>query len=327
MTFDRRKMMKLSGAMIAVQQLDVLKAFARPNSKFGGVQIGIIVAPYNFSSIPLAADKFLDTLVKLNISAVEIQDMRVEAFAGAPGPRTNPDASAQSLTREERATAEKKLFQERQDWRMNAGPTILARYKSLRKLYHDAGVEMYAFRIANTSEEELRNMPDAAYRYFFNSASALGAHQITVELPSDPAVSQRIGSFAAAHKMMVGYHNHTQVTPHSWGATLSQSPYNGINFDVGHYVAATSLSPIPFIKEHHDRITCLHLKDRKYRINGGQNEPWGQGDTPIREILQLMKSEHYRFPAGIEFEYKIPGDSTVQAEIEKCLLYCKDALA
>jgi sugar phosphate isomerase/epimerase len=327
MTLSRRKMMKLSGAAIAVQQFSALKALARPDSKFASVQIGIIVAPYNFPSIPLSADKFLNALVQLNISAVEMQDMRVEAYAGAPNPRTEMDTSAQPLTHEERAALEKKYFQERQDWRVSAGPTILGKYKSLRQLYDDAGVEIYAFRVANTSEEELKNMPDAEYDYFFNSAKVLGANQITVELPADHAVSQRIGSFATAHRMKVGYHNHTQVTPHSWDTALSQSPYNGINFDVGHYAAATSLSPIPFIKEHHDRITCLHLKDRKFRINGGQNMPWGHGDTPLVEILQLMKTEHYRFPAGIEFEYTIPADSTVQAEISKCLQYCKDALA
>jgi hypothetical protein len=57
------------------------------HSKFGGVQFGIIVAPYNFHSVPLAAGKFLDTLVQLNINAVEMQHMRVEACVGASNPR------------------------------------------------------------------------------------------------------------------------------------------------------------------------------------------------------------------------------------------------
>ena len=83
MSISRRKMLKLGGAIVAAQPFSALKAFARPDSKFDGVQIGIIVAPYNFPSIPLAADKFLDTLLQLNISAVEMQDMRVEAYAGA----------------------------------------------------------------------------------------------------------------------------------------------------------------------------------------------------------------------------------------------------
>jgi sugar phosphate isomerase/epimerase len=126
---------------------------------------------------------------------------------------------------------------------------------------------------------------------------------------------------------MMGYHNHTQVNAHSWDVALAQSKYNGIQLDIGHFAAAIDVSPIPFIKEHHDRITNLHLKDRKYRSHGGQNLPWGQGDTPVKEVLQLMETEHYKFPAGIELEYKIPAGSTLQAEIAKCLQFCRGALA
>ncbi|HYW72663.1 MAG TPA: hypothetical protein VE961_16690, partial [Pyrinomonadaceae bacterium] len=71
--------------------------------------------------------------------------------------------------------------------------------------------------------------------------------------------------------------------------------------------------------------TNLHLKDRK--INQGPNMPWGQGDTQIKEILQLMKKEKYGFPACIELEYPVPEGSTVMAELAKCVQYCKDALA
>jgi hypothetical protein len=66
-------------------------------------------------------------------------------------------------------------------------------------------------------------------------------------------------------------------------------------------------------------------KDRK--INQGPNMPWGQGDTQIREILQLMKKEKYTFPACIELEYPPPEGSDVMKELAKCVQYCKDALA
>jgi sugar phosphate isomerase/epimerase len=49
----------------------------------------------------------------------------------------------------------------------------------------------------------------------------------------------------------------------------------------------------------------MHLKDRKYKEHGGANMPWGQGDTPIREALQLMKEEGYKLPATIELEYEL----------------------
>jgi sugar phosphate isomerase/epimerase len=69
------------------------------------------------------------------------------------------------------------------------------------------------------------------------------------------------------------------------------------------------------------------MKDRKYEKNGGDNLPWGQGETPIKEALQLMKKEKYKFPATIELEYPTPEGSNVMAEMAKCLRYCKEALA
>jgi sugar phosphate isomerase/epimerase len=94
-------------------------------------------------------------------------------------------------------------------------------------------------------------------------------------------------------------------------------------------------SPLPVVKQYHDRIASLHLKDRKgpefesenNGRHGGPNTPWGQGGTPLAEILQLMKAEGYEFPATIEYEYKTPEGSSVVAEVGKCVEYCKKALA
>ena len=326
MIFNRRDVVKLGLAAIPLARMSSIAAFAQPNSKFSGVQIGIIISPYNYPEIPVPADQFLHTLVQLGISAVEMQDVRVETYAGAPSaPREGYSGSpseraAHVPSAEERAEAQRKAAAELTQWRLSVS---LDKYKALRALYHDAGVSMYAFRLANMTQE----MSDAEFDYFFNAAKAIGANQITVELPDDPNLTKRVGGFATKHKIMMGYHNHTQVNAHSWDIALSQSEYNGINLDVGHYATATSQSPVPFIREHHGRITCLHLKDRKFRANGGGNVPWGQGDTPVREILQLMKTEGYKFPAGIELEYRIPEGSSAAAEITRCLQFCKDALA
>ena len=62
----------------------------------------------------------------------------------------------------------------------------------------------------------------------------------------------------------------------------------------------------------------MHLKDRKK--GHGDNLPWGQGDdTPIKDVLLLLKKEKYGFPANIELEYPIPQDSTVVVEMKKCV--------
>jgi sugar phosphate isomerase/epimerase len=294
MNFTRRDLGK-----IALAALSSGKIWAKPNSKFAGVEIGIIISPTNFRDIPLGADQILNNLVQLGISGIEMQDVRVESYAGAPA-----------------ATRQAEIKQ----WRIAAS---MDKYRALHKLYRDAGVNIYAFRLATLNNA----MTDQELAYFFNTAEALGARQITTELPTDTALTQRVGDYAAKRKIRMGYHNHTQVDFNSWDTALSQSKYNGINFDVGHFAAAVSQSPIPFIQKYHDRITCLHLKDRKFKTNGGQNMVWGQGDTPLKEILVLMKKEKYRFPAGIELEYRIPEGSTTMAEIAKCLEFCKEALA
>ena len=329
MTFTRRELIKLGLATIPLARLNSLAAFAQPNSNFHGVQIGIIVSPYNFPSIPVPADQFLNSLVQLGISAVEMQDVRCEVYAGVPSaPREGysgspSESGAHRLSAQERAEAERKQAQALTQWRLSSTVAILDKYKTLRKLYHSAGVRIYAFRLANMTMD----MSDAEYNYFFEAAKAVGADQITVELPDDPAMSKRMGDLAEKHKIMMGYHNHTQVTANSWDVALAQSKYNGIQLDIGHFAAAINGSPIPFIEEHYERITNLHLKDRKFRIHGGQNLPWGQGDTQVKEVLQLMKTRHYKFPAGIELEYRIPAGSTPEAEITKCVQFCRDALA
>ncbi len=327
MTYTRRDIGKIAWAA-----LPAAKLLAKPNSKFGGVQIGIIVSPTNFRDMPLGADEILKNLVELGINGIEMQDVRVETYAGAPnaarasypgipsGPSAPARGGGRTALTPEQQEARRKTADEIKQWRLSAS---MDKYKALHRMYADAGIDMYAFRLARLTSD----MSDEEFAYFFNTAKALGANQITVELPTDTELTQRIGNYAAKRKIMMGYHNHTQVKFDSWDTALSQSKYNGINFDVGHFAAAVSQSPIPFIEKHHDRITCLHLKDRKFGTNGGQNVPWGQGDTPLKEILVMMKKEKYKFPAGIELEYRIPEGSTTMAEISKCLQFCRDALA
>lgn len=323
MTYRRRDVLKLAlGALPAAHLIrpGVLRAAARPDSRIGGVQVGII-APYAFRGTAGSADEILDAVVALGISAVELQNDPVEAFAGAPArpPRRRgggPPRPGQRRepTPEERAEREAYVMRVR-EWRLSA-PTDP--FVALRKKYEAAGVGIYAFKLQLTAE-----MPDEEYDYCFSVAKALGASHVTMELSDN---TEKIGRFAAKHEVHVGYHNHTQVDATSWDAALAQSPWNGINLDVGHFTASVSGSPIPFIEKHHARIRSMHLKDRRYGKDG-DNVPWGEGDTPLAEVLRLMKREQYAFPATIELEYPVPEGSSVTAELQRCLAYCRKALA
>jgi sugar phosphate isomerase/epimerase len=108
---------------------------------------------------------------------------------------------------------------------------------------------------------------------------------------------------------------------------MAQSPANAINLDLGWYVAADGPDPLGFIRRHHARIDSMHLKDRQNIAHGQRDLPWGQADTPIAAALQLMREQHYSFPAAIELEYDIPPGSDILKEIGKCLDYCRRALA
>jgi sugar phosphate isomerase/epimerase len=142
-------------------------------------------------------------------------------------------------------------------------------------------------------------------------------------------MAKRLAPFADKHKMMVGFHGHANTqdknevaTPESFEEVMAASKYHGANLDIGHYTEA-GYDPVAFIQNNHARITNLHLKDKKKAINGGQNGPWGTGDTPIKECLKLLQKNKWDIPANIEFEYE--GEPVT--EVAKCLQLCKDYLA
>jgi len=290
---------------------------AKPDSMFSGVQIGTIT--YSFRAIPHSAEDILRYCVELGISSIELMADPAEAFAGLPAEFSRSAALARrSPPTPEQREAARRADDGRKSWRLSAS---MDKYKDLRKKFNDAGVRIDVFKLPPTAA-----MSDDEYDYIFNVTKALGANSVTMELPTQEALSKRVGEFAGKHRVFAGYHNHTKVNATSWDAALAQSKYNSINLDVGHFSEAISASPIPFIKEKAGRITSFHLKDKKFGTNGGGNVAWGSGETGLKDILQLMKKEKYKWPANIELEYEIPAGSSVMAEMAKCVRFCKEAL-
>ncbi len=324
--FIGKSALAVTGLALASQQLigapAIIRNLSKPNSKFNGVQIGVI--SYSFRSLPCNAEQLLKYCIDCNISAVELMGNTAEAFAGAPHTSTEPRimTGGQGGQRPQQ-TPEQKAEQEQRnkeiaDWR---AAVPMDKFIQLRKMYNDAGVSIYAWKPGALGDQNT----DAEINYALRVAKELGASHVTVEIPSKPAHSKRLGEFADKHKIGIGYHGHLQQTITAWDEALSQAKYNGLNCDIGHYVAA-GFDPIPLLKSKHDRIYSMHIKDRKSKENGGDNLPWGEGDTPLIPVLQLMKNNKYRFPATIELEYKVPEGSDAVKEVSKCVEYCKDAL-
>ena len=227
----------------------------------------------------------------------------------------------------EQQAAMQKAAEEMKNWRLSVS---MDKYKAFRKLYNDAGISIYAFKLPPTM-----NMSDQEYDYIWNVGETLGANHITMELPTDDALLQRVGEYAAKRKLRIAFHTHGQGGESGFEKALGASPYTALNLDVGHYYGVNGVSPVPVVIKYHERIASLHLKDRKGPNStgekkgpggGGPNMPWGQGETPLKEILQTMKKNQYKFPASIEYEYDTPEGSDVVSEVKKCVEYCRKAL-
>lgn len=309
-----------------------LKKIANPDSKIKGVQIGVIT--YSYRSMPdQSAEAILKAVVDSGISAVELMGDPAELYAGRPENPVDRRVffSLMRKSREGELTDEEQQQMDQiqtqldeyngrvAEWRSNVS---MDKFAELRKMYNDAGVSIYAWK-PNAFDTE---NSDEEVNYAFKAARALGAISCTRELPEDSALTQRLGNLAEKHGIYMGYHNHTQATPTLWDTALEQSEYNSLNLDIGHWVAAGNPNVVDFIREKHERITSIHVKDRTTPANGAQNLVWGEGDTPIGEVLRLMSTEGYTFPFTIELEYQVPEGSNAVSEVKRCLEFSKNAL-
>jgi sugar phosphate isomerase/epimerase len=275
-------------------------AFGAVNSKFNGVQIGTI--SYSFRSLP--ADQILPAIVKAGVNEVELMSNHAEALMGAPAVKRGPDPEGQEALKK---------------WRAGVSAD---KFKELRRSFDAQGVniEILCYNLA-------KGVSDDEIEYSFQMAKGLGAKAISST--AQMATARRVAPFAEKHKLMWGGHGHDNTsdpeefaTPESFAMIMSLGKYMGVNLDIGHFTAA-NYDPIAYITEHHSRITNLHLKDRKK--NHGANLPWGQGDTDIKGVLQLLKKEKYGFPANVEYEYM--GKDDPATEVARCVQFCKEALA
>ena len=320
MRYTRREFGKLAmGTLPAAALLNrPFRAFAdtKPNSVINGVHVSTIT--YSYRSMPdQSAEAILRYVVESGISQIELMNGPAESFAGAPqGGRGGGGRRGEQPTPEQQA-AQRESAERLKQWRTSVS---MDRFKQLRRMYNDAGVTIYAWKALNP------NMSDQEFEYVFNVAEALGCTHTTLELPTDAAQLKRIGAFAEKRKIYAAYHTHLQGSMTAFDQAFAASKANMANIDLGHYVAATGESPVPFLRKFHDRIASVHLKDRQTPAHGAGNLPWGTGDTPLKEILQAMKKEKYTFPASIELEYDVPAGSDAVKEVAKCLEYCKAAL-
>jgi sugar phosphate isomerase/epimerase len=211
--------------------------------------------------------------------------------------------------------------EELRKWWLSAPPSY---FHEVRTKFDNAGVELYAFTYAFR-----KGITDQEIECGFRAAEALGVKYITSS--ANVSVAPRVDKYAQKYKIMVGFHGHDNTfnsdefsTPETFARAMKgASPYIGVNLDIGHFVAAGG-DPVAYIREHHQQIVTLHIKDRKK--NHGANLPFGQGDTPIVQVLHLLRDNKWNIPANIEYEYGEGKNLDTITEVKKCYEYCRRAL-
>jgi sugar phosphate isomerase/epimerase len=294
---------------------------ARIDPVVNGVHIG--AQTYSFRDLPRTPDgdaigPVIKALVECGIGEVELYAAQVEprfnsgtgggARGGARGQRGAPPSPEAAKAREDL-----------RKWRLE---TPLDHFREVKKKFDAAGITIYAYNYSPNA-----SYTDAEIARGFEMAKALGAEIITASTTLE--VARRIAPLAEKHQMVVAMHGHSNVsdpnefaTPDSFAAAMKMSRLFKVNLDIGHFTAA-NFDAVAYIREHHADITNLHLKDRKR--NQGDNVPWGQGDVPIREVLELLKREKWPIRAYIEYEYR--GEGSPVDEVKKCMAFARAALA
>jgi len=315
--------MKSLLSILAMAMITLVSSFSAHaeepiNSNYGGVQIGAIT--YSFRSIR-EVDAVLQACVDAGLSSVELMGTGIEAYLGAP---ENPLSWREVRKLDEQSDEKKKAYAKYQEdvkvWRYSN--ETMGKYVALRKKFNDAGVNIHIYKwTAGMSDEELD--------YSFLVAKTLGAIGITTEIGEETCT--KVGAAAERAGMVALFHNHYQYAEEGFDVDklLALNPANRLNFDIGHYLGSTGKDPVAFIEKYHEQIGSIHLKDKTakdHEVKGNVNKPFGQGDTPVTEVLQLVQKNGWPIYCDIELEYKIPEGSDAVKETAICREYCKKAL-
>jgi sugar phosphate isomerase/epimerase len=287
---------EFGGLALAAAAAPRALAWAGAESRVGGVLLG--AQSYSFRDLPRAEGSDLIDPIVQAMTAVGLTDLEL----------WSPHVEPRGLSREALRS-----------WRLQ---TPLDHFRSVGGKLTAAGLTLFAYNYsfkADYTDEEIDRG--------FEMARALGASLITAS--TTVSVAKRVVPFAEKHKMVVAMHNHSNLadpnefaTPESFAAAQAMSPLFKINLDIGHFTAA-NFDAVAYLKEHHAEITNIHVKDR--RKGQGENTPWGQGDTPIREVLQLVKTNKWPLRGHLEYEYR--GAGSPVDEVKKCYEYARLALA
>jgi sugar phosphate isomerase/epimerase len=325
---NRRAFAKRAFTLLASLPLLNRAPAAQVNSRINGVRMGLQSACFTFSG--MALDDIIKTLVSVGLGEIDVMSEHVEHYLGAPGivlpgtgrqgPWTRPDNAVPPATpRGESNTGGQRaggfgrgmdpaVRESLRKWRLDVK---LDRYRDVAKKFKDAGLTFFSYNLSFND-----SYTDDEIERGLLMARALGTRIITASSPL--SVLPRVAPLAEKHDVVVALHNHT-TGPEEFAQAMAISRNIWVNLDVGHFFAMGH-DPLSYLRQHHARITNIHIKDRKK--DQGREMPFGQGDTPLKDVLILVRDAKYDFPVCIEYV----GPDGPPIELARCFDYCKAIL-
>ena len=311
----------------------------KPNSNFGGVHMGTIT--YSWRDQKGGLDNLISYCKQANVSNLELMGNDLETCLGAP---ENPmmqiiQGVMGRLTPEQRGGMrgfgglmdflnddEKKQmadynegyanFKNNMDW---------DKVEEVRKRFEAENIDIH---IVKTQPGE--NSSDEECEYAFKLAKAMGAKGVTAEMTV--AAAKRCAPFAEKYDMFYCMHNHFQYATPEFEAgpdeVLAVSPNVMLNFDFAHYFGSTGKNPCDFIEKYHDRIFSMHTKDKTgpNAATPNENQVWGQGQTPLDDVLKLIQAKYPQIYCDAELEYQVAPWSNSIKEVGTCMNYARRVL-
>lgn len=319
---SRRKFLGTAAAAAAVVTVpfnfSIGTQSKKPNSRVNGVQLGLTT--YCYRSIPHNLEETLSYVLQSGVSSLEMRNVLEEGL-GIPQapPRVARGVELTDKEKADRAKAVESLREDQRKWRLSLP---MSKYADIKKMYNKAGVNIHIAKFVPSS------WSDDEIDYAYNAAKTLGAYGITDEFTDEAA--QRLGKFAEKHKSLAIYHTHGQFGMPGFDIDkyLGYSKTNRLNLDVGHYYGSTGQHPNVIIEKYHDLIPSIHVKDKTGPKSNppNANRPFGEGETPIADILLLIKKEKWPINVDLELEYAIPEGSDPVKEVTKCIEYMRNIL-
>jgi sugar phosphate isomerase/epimerase len=300
---------------------------AAADTSVKGVRLGVATYSYRDLLRTPGRDNVDDVIQALQFAGaqeIELHSANTEPAGPNSGPAVPPPQSAypppiKPPSPEEVAAAKLAVRNSLRRWRL---ATPMANHEAFRVRFETAGIKVFAYRVDYDEQ-----FTDEEIEVTFNQAKALGVH--TMASMASLSTARRLAPFAEKHEMTVALHNTANAkdanaiaSPQSFRTALALSKNFRLNLDIGNLTAA-NYEAVAFIQENHAGISHIQIKDRTR--NGGANEGFGDGDTPIKDVLTLIQEKKVPVPVFVEYEYI--GLGTPQEEVRKCLTFARSALS